>query len=516
MKMSTWAGKAAVAAAAFLLVVMVWAVGTQNVPTNMNFKGWTRTTGMIYADGGIACDTDKFTVANTSGNVATAGTVSMTLVNAASGSANPFDYSGTLGIFNGSDDFTFMDINITNANHTSTGNTVQALDIAAITGDAEATETAIKIGSGWDYGLYTQSPITSLLAAGVQGIALDAATTANTTTDGILKVAFSSVTDAGKGAYIDLGVGDTGASKTINGLYIDTDDDTSSNAATINGIAVVGSDIAGHATTVNRAFYTSGEDVAFQADNGYVRIGTGSTPDVTPGDDDLYVEGTVEVDGAARFDGAVTANSSLTLAASQVLAFTSTTALLLGGGTDGAPLTTATDDKNFGQFYTQSTATGGTSRGLYLKHNLNDTTPSGETLRAYTMVNTADANDAHGAHLSIGFGASGTCAGESAAARHTFMVPSKTLGGTNAATYSELWAEGALSDMSNGQFQRYVLGGDGTGIGLLDHSSALFSLEGGTIDTTHVMQVKSAAAVSHTLRIRVNGTTYYLMVSDAQ
>lgn len=35
-------------------------------------------------------------------------------------------------------------------------------------------------------------------------------------------------------------------------------------------------------------------------------LGYGSTPDVSPGADDLYIEGTLEVDGASRFDGAMT------------------------------------------------------------------------------------------------------------------------------------------------------------------------------------------------------------------
>lgn len=93
--------------------------------------------------------TDQFTVSNT-GDVALLGALSQTQVNAASGSANPFDYTGTLGIMNGSDDFTLFDVNITNADHTSTGNTVQALDIAGITADAHATESAVKFGAGWD------------------------------------------------------------------------------------------------------------------------------------------------------------------------------------------------------------------------------------------------------------------------------------------------------------------------------------------------------------------------------
>lgn len=85
------------------------------------------------------------TTASFGGNVITS-----TATNAAGGSSNPLDITSTLGIMNGSDDYTAIDINITNANHTSTSNTVQALDISGITGDADATETAVIIGTGWD------------------------------------------------------------------------------------------------------------------------------------------------------------------------------------------------------------------------------------------------------------------------------------------------------------------------------------------------------------------------------
>lgn len=96
-------------------------------------------------------------VAGTSGYVAKGPFIS-TVVNAASGSANPWDWTGTLGIMDGSDDFTVIDINVTNADHTGSSNTVQAIDINGITGDAHATETGIKIGAGWDVGIDSASP----------------------------------------------------------------------------------------------------------------------------------------------------------------------------------------------------------------------------------------------------------------------------------------------------------------------------------------------------------------------
>lgn len=88
------------------------------------------------------------------------GALNFTGVNAAGGSANPIDYTGTLGIMDavGTDVFQLFDINLTNANHT--GGTVEVMNIANIVGDAQATENAINIGSGWDTGITSASPIT--------------------------------------------------------------------------------------------------------------------------------------------------------------------------------------------------------------------------------------------------------------------------------------------------------------------------------------------------------------------
>jgi hypothetical protein len=102
------------------------------------------------------------TITGTITNSATtnfAGAVNLTQVNAASGSANPFDYTGTLGIMNGSDNFTLWDVNITNADHTGSSNYVYGIDVANITGDDHATEVFLQIGTGWDLGIVSNSAV---------------------------------------------------------------------------------------------------------------------------------------------------------------------------------------------------------------------------------------------------------------------------------------------------------------------------------------------------------------------
>lgn len=110
----------------------------------------------IRAMGGTG--TTQYFALKEAGQLELGGPVFQTLVNAAGASANPWDFTGTLGIMDGSDDFTLFDVNITNADHTGS-NTVQVMDVASITGDAHATETAYKIGTGWDYGVDSGSPV---------------------------------------------------------------------------------------------------------------------------------------------------------------------------------------------------------------------------------------------------------------------------------------------------------------------------------------------------------------------
>ena len=119
-------------------------------------------------------DGTTFTANSTSINLGNANSDTLTIasptthtvVNSANGSLNALTLSGTLGIFNGSDTFRGIYLNYTNANHTGSSNTVNLIDVANITGDAESslnainigtltpsansTENAINIGSGWD------------------------------------------------------------------------------------------------------------------------------------------------------------------------------------------------------------------------------------------------------------------------------------------------------------------------------------------------------------------------------
>ena len=72
--------------------------------------------------------------------------------------------TATLKAMNGSDTIRGLFVDLTNANHTSTSNLLYGIDIDGITGDADATESAIHIGEGWDYEIEFENTTTAVIA----------------------------------------------------------------------------------------------------------------------------------------------------------------------------------------------------------------------------------------------------------------------------------------------------------------------------------------------------------------
>ena len=258
-----------------------YALGTWQVDGASTLASLT-VSGATALNGGLTMDTSAFTVADATGNVATAGTIGQTVVNAASGSANPYDWTGTLGIMNGSDTFQVFDINLTNADHTSTGNVVEVLNVANITGDADATETAINIGTGWDAAIAVDSPVTVGGGYGSTGCTLSTAG-ALSCNDAVI---------AG-GGYADTGVTLSAAGVGQFAGALTTD------GALTSDSAVVGGGYGAAGCTVSNAGALSCNDAVI-AGGGYAD--TGCT---------MSAAGVLQCAGAATTDGALTADSGV-------------------------------------------------------------------------------------------------------------------------------------------------------------------------------------------------------------
>jgi hypothetical protein len=190
-------------------------------------------------------------------------------------------------------------------------------------------------------------------------------------------------------------------------------------------------------------------------------------------------------------------------------------AVVLGVGSEAAYYDFgATINKNAMVYRFTTAAASGTSRGLYLRMKATGGA-GGEALRSYmTVENDTPADTVNGAHISLDFGAAaGNVTGLGTASRHTLHVPDRQLTGTTGAILAELWADGSNSDI-NGQCAliRAEIGGDGAGAAAISLASNFWDLT--CTDTAGGMvQNQSSWAVSKSLKVRVNGVTYYVPLS---
>ena len=198
---------------------------------------------------------------------------------------------------------------------------------------------------------------------------------------------------------------------------------------------------------------------------------------------------------------------------------TSNTALMIGAGTTGTPVEAGTiADKNFIGWWLKTTATSGTTRGMYLRLYLNSGA-GGEAARLFTTVSSdTPADTVNGAHVSLSFGASaGNVTGLGTALRATLHVPNRALTGTTAAVKAELTADGASSSNSGLMgFFRATLGGNATGAATVEDTANLLVFSGGTNASGNVVGALNGNEPTWTsktglIRVNLNGVTAYLV-----
>jgi hypothetical protein len=185
--------------------------------------------------------------------------------------------------------------------------------------------------------------------------------------------------------------------------------------------------------------------------------------------------------------------------------------LLFGAGAASSStlITTATASKNFVQLYTKSTATSGDNRGIYNRFYLSGAGGGGESLRTFTTVNNVAAGTAHGAHISLSFGTTGSITGQGLGLRATLHVPNQAQsGGTYAGAQSEIYYDGASSNIAGStvhSIHRFIQDGNATA-----YAKALNVFEFVNLSTG-----AGKMYASEMLRVIVNGSARYIPVSTA-
>ena len=175
------------------------------------------------------------------------------------------------------------------------------------------------------------------------------------------------------------------------------------------------------------------------------------------------------------------------------------------GGTATDPIVVTTAD-NINESYATTSAASGDTRLSYNRLTFAGA-GAGETLRAFSVVTAAQGagQTTNGAHISMSVNTGGSISGAGNALRATLgLAAGVSSGGTVAAIQADSDVGAGATLPSNASWIRFTNSGAGTGL------SNLFNLPAAMVPA------KSAAAVTHTIKIIVDGTPYYLMVSNAQ
>lgn len=182
-----------------------------------------------------------------------------------------------------------------------------------------------------------------------------------------------------------------------------------------------------------------------------------------------------------------------------------------GGGTGSAPIV-GTRARNFMEFRFQSeyTGTDGDIRGLYLRHYINGGS-GGEAARVFTTVRKA-IGTAHGAHISLNYDISpAATSGLAVAMRGTLHMPNRASSiGTAAAVQAEVYMDGTSADPTGklSLFRGVIDGGDATAKSKVDYLMELVGLQ------SNVFNAHVAADSTHSLKIDIGGTDYYIMLTN--
>ena len=176
------------------------------------------------------------------------------------------------------------------------------------------------------------------------------------------------------------------------------------------------------------------------------------------------------------------------------------------GGTATNPISVTTA-QNISASYGTTSATTGDTRLVYDKLTFT-AAGSGETIRAFSVVSGAAAvgGTINGAHISMEVNTGGSISGAGNALRATLGGTATSPGGTLAVIQADTNFASGTSLPATASFIRVTDSGAGT-----NKITNLFNLPAALVPAK-----TAAGSVTHTIKIMVGSTPYYLMVSDTQ
>ncbi|KKN06906.1 hypothetical protein LCGC14_1072510 [marine sediment metagenome] len=200
----------------------------------------------------------------------------------------------------------------------TTGGDLVGIEIQASDNDSDGTVIGLQTLGVLDVGWNAE------VGAAKKAATIDAASVDSTQTAGIVDIEFDSLTTNSEAINIKATLLTAAGGVNVAGMEIELANDGNSGSDILYGLIINVTDST--ATGKEKGIYVKGTgiDAAFQADFGYIRVGTGGTPTVTPGDDDIYAEGTIEADAGLSIGTTLLQNVTVNLTATEIRALVAT------------------------------------------------------------------------------------------------------------------------------------------------------------------------------------------------
>lgn len=160
--------------------------------------------------------------------------------------------------------------------------------------------------------------------------------------------------------------------------------------------------------------------------------------------------------------------------------------------------------------------------GVYTRSYVRTAAISGDAARIYGTVHNVAAATARGLHASLSFSDTGTVTGLGAAIEATLHIPNQaTQSGSLYAVKAAINSDGATSDPAGATVLAYlgaVNQGNATGAADVDDDAVLVHIDGHTIGNGNLVEAVGTAYAlaefTHSIRINIGGTLYYIPVSN--
>lgn len=183
-------------------------------------------------------------------------------------------------------------------------------------------------------------------------------------------------------------------------------------------------------------------------------------------------------------------------------------------GTSGTPLVLTAGTPTFTLYTTCASTSGSTSaENFYVKNTMTGAAGVGGRARFHMYTNVSLGGWSNALKAYTEYGASGKTTGMGSALCAEMTLSAGTTSGTYAPIEAELViGSGASTGTATSFLYCNVSGADAS---TFDTSGFLFEIGGGiTVASGKFFQVNTAAAATHALKCRIDGATYYVMLTD--